>query len=62
VYIFYGLSEKNRRDDCDIQKITIYLTAVKLSFPPEYEDYEDIFFSAEYIEIVETHKPRMRLT
>jgi hypothetical protein len=26
---------------------------VKSSFPPEYEDYGDIFFSAKYIEITE---------
>jgi hypothetical protein len=26
---------------------------VKFSFPPEYKNYEDIFSSAEYIEIAE---------
>jgi hypothetical protein len=53
MYAFYGSSEKSRRDDCDIQEITIYLIAVKSLFPPEYENYGDVFSPAEYIKIAE---------
>jgi hypothetical protein len=53
IYIFYGSFKKSRRDDYDIQKITIYLTTVKFSLPPKYKDYRDIFFSTEYIKIAE---------
>jgi hypothetical protein len=52
VYIFYDLSKESRRDDCDVQEIAIYLTIIKFSLPSEYEDYRNIFSSAEYIEIV----------
>jgi hypothetical protein len=53
VYTFYNSFKKNRRDDCDIQEITIYLITVKSSFPSEYENYRDIFSPAKYIEIAE---------
>jgi hypothetical protein len=53
VYAFYGLSEKSRRDDCDIHEIAIYLTTVKPSFSPEYKNYEDVFSPVKYIEIAE---------
>jgi hypothetical protein len=51
IYVFYGLSKESRRNDCDIYKIAIYLTTVKISLPPKYEDYRDIFFPIEYIKI-----------
>jgi hypothetical protein len=50
---FYGSPEKSRRDDYDVQKIAIYLIIMKSSLSPEYEDYGNIFFSAEYIKIAE---------
>jgi hypothetical protein len=53
IYIFYDLSEESRRNDYDTYKITIYLIIMKFSLPPEYENYGDIFFPAEYIKIAE---------
>jgi hypothetical protein len=53
IYIFYDLFKESKRDDYDIHKITIYLIIVKFLFSPEYEDYENIFFSMEYIKIAE---------
>jgi hypothetical protein len=53
MYTFYNSSKGSRRDDCDIQEITIYSIAVKSSLPPEYKNYGNIFFPAEYMEIAE---------
>jgi hypothetical protein len=53
IYIFYDLFKESKQDDCDIQKIAIYLIIVKLSFPPEYKNYGNIFSSKEYMEIAE---------
>jgi hypothetical protein len=53
VYIFYGSSEESRRGDCEVQEIAIYLIIIKSSFPPENEDYGDIFSLEEYMGIAE---------
>jgi hypothetical protein len=53
IYIFYDLSKENRRDDCDIYKITIYLIIMKSLLFPEYKNYENIFSSIKYMEIAE---------
>jgi hypothetical protein len=53
VYIFYDSFKKSRRDNCDIQKIAIYLTTVKPSLPPKYKNYKNIFSPTKYIEIAE---------
>jgi hypothetical protein len=53
VYVFYDLSEENKRNNCDTYKTTIYLITVKLLFPPKYKDYENIFFFMKYMKIAE---------
>jgi hypothetical protein len=53
VNIFYDLFEENRRDNCDVYKIAIYLIIMKSSFLSEYKDYGDIFSLIEYTKIAE---------